>query len=305
MNTLAAIAAVVRRTAAAIARVVESLVVAVLKVYGPLLTFRDAADMRRTEDMRDRFEAAREVAVIVERAEQTVQNLVGAQHDAVMRIQGIEPQRQARPTGTLATAALGTARAQQERPRKVDATEEWMRPIWDWVREVEAGRSAAQAQRVLEQRVREQADADLRLAANEGTRQHAQRNRLVVLGYRRVIHPERSAEGTCGLCMAASTRMYYVNELMPMHGNCKCTTLEVYDRDVMDAGEWLNNYDLEMLYGEAGGNTAAALKRTRYKVEEHSELGPRFVPQDRKALKFTSDTEQEQTDGERASRLAG
>jgi hypothetical protein len=41
-----------------------------------------------------------------------------------------------------------------------------------------------------------------------------------VTGYRRVIHPELSKSGTCGLCVAAADRIYYVDDLMPIHTNC-------------------------------------------------------------------------------------
>ncbi len=43
-----------------------------------------------------------------------------------------------------------------------------------------------------------------------------------VTQYRRVIHPELSKTGTCGLCAVASTRTYHTSALMPLHSNCKC-----------------------------------------------------------------------------------
>ena len=49
----------------------------------------------------------------------------------------------------------------------------------------------------------------------------------VWLGYRRVIHPELSETGTCGLCVVASTRVYGKKMLAPMHSHCKCTTIGV------------------------------------------------------------------------------
>jgi hypothetical protein len=48
-----------------------------------------------------------------------------------------------------------------------------------------------------------------------------------IRGYRRVIHPELSKGGTCGLCVAASDRIYHVSELRAVHGRCECTTLPI------------------------------------------------------------------------------
>jgi hypothetical protein len=98
-----------------------------------------------------------------------------------------------------------------------------------------------------------------------------------VTGYRRMIHPELSAGGVCGLCVAASDRLYGPTELMPIHHLCKCIPLPVYDGK--DPGSTLNRQDLNKLYKDAGGSTSdVELKRTRYKVDEHGELGPVLLP---------------------------
>ncbi len=94
----------------------------------------------------------------------------------------------------------------------------------------------------------------------------------VVTGYRRVIHPELSQGGTCGLCAVASDRVYHKAELMPIHANCKCSVMPIVGG--IDLGGQINADDLQTLYDQAGGNTAAQLKRTRYLVSHHGELGP-------------------------------
>jgi hypothetical protein len=99
---------------------------------------------------------------------------------------------------------------------------------------------------------------------------HADRHDI--RGYRRVIHPELSKGGTCGLCVAASDRIYHVSELRAVHGRCECTTLPIVGEQ--DPGHALNDLDLRRLYKHAGGTDAAGLKRTRYKILEHGELGP-------------------------------
>lgn len=99
--------------------------------------------------------------------------------------------------------------------------------------------------------------------------------------YRRVIHPEWSVGGTCGMCIAASDRIYNVGELLPIHDNCKCTVAAISDDD--DPGYRLNRRDLDAMYEAAGGKDRASLKRTRYKIDEHGELGPVLVPKRRES----------------------
>jgi hypothetical protein len=93
-----------------------------------------------------------------------------------------------------------------------------------------------------------------------------------VTGYRRVVHPELSKGGTCGLCIAASDRIYHVKDLRAVHARCECTTLPIVGEQ--DPGNGLNNLDLRTLYRHAGSTAGADLKRTRYKINEHGELGP-------------------------------
>ncbi|MEH3135362.1 MAG: hypothetical protein PGN30_10220 [Mycolicibacterium neoaurum] len=98
-----------------------------------------------------------------------------------------------------------------------------------------------------------------------------------IIGTRRVIHPELSRSGTCGLCIAASDRLYSVRELLPMHTRCQCTTAAVTSE--FDPADVLNAVDLSQLYSDAGDTTSgAALKRTRYKIDQHGELGPTLIP---------------------------
>ncbi|AXN43460.1 hypothetical protein MM1218R_01512 [Mycobacterium marinum] len=102
------------------------------------------------------------------------------------------------------------------------------------------------------------------------------RRRAKIIGYRRVIHPELSRGGTCGMCIAASDRIYKVGELMPIHHLCHCTIAAVTEDH--DPADDLNAVDLNALYKAAGGTSAAHLKRTRYVVDQHGELGPVLVP---------------------------
>jgi hypothetical protein len=109
-----------------------------------------------------------------------------------------------------------------------------------------------------------------------------------VIGFRRVLHPELARTGSCGLCVAASTLFYGKQDLLPIHARCSCTTAPVYD--AADVGDVLNQTDLEQIYRDAGAHPGAQrsrfgrttygrdLKRARYQVDDHGELGPVLNP---------------------------
>lgn len=105
---------------------------------------------------------------------------------------------------------------------------------------------------------------------------NAQREVMRALGvrqYRRVVRPELSKTGSCGLCIVAADRVYNSDELMPIHPpSCKCITMPIIGDN--DPGRSLNREDLDKLYAEAGSNKAADLRRTRYQVNQHGEYGP-------------------------------
>jgi len=125
-------------------------------------------------------------------------------------------------------------------------------------------------------------DDNLSLAYRAQLEQAAKSDPSTVTGYRRVIRPELSAGGTCGLCVAVSTRLYFRGDLLPLHSRCKCTVIPVIGEAGGDGdiGGAINDMDLAALYDQAGGNRAAELKRTRYKVIRHAELGSWLVPAD-------------------------
>lgn len=93
-----------------------------------------------------------------------------------------------------------------------------------------------------------------------------------VTGYRRIVQPELSRGGSCGLCIAASTRVYHRANLLPLHGRCKCTVLPIINS--VDPGRVLNKNALGQLYKAAGSTGARDLKKVRYTIHEHGELGP-------------------------------
>lgn len=104
-----------------------------------------------------------------------------------------------------------------------------------------------------------------------------------VTGYRRILRPELSKTGPCGLCVVAADRVYHVKDLQPIHDRCCCETLPIIGS--LDPGLTLNAADLEALYGAAGSTgggkgQGGALKRIRVALAENGELGPVLVDAD-------------------------
>ena len=54
--------------------------------------------------------------------------------------------------------------------------------------------------------------------------------------YKRVNHPEASETGTCALCLLASTQVYYVEDLLPIHTGCQCDVDTIQPGDITRVG---------------------------------------------------------------------
>lgn len=134
---------------------------------------------------------------------------------------------------------------------------------------VSQGKPEPEARAQVTQRATVMAETDVDLAMRAQTARFTEVHHL---RYRRVIHPELSTSGTCGLCVAASDRIYHKGQLMPIHDRCKCTVLPIVG--AKDPGHSLNQADLSRLYAAAGGTGADKLKRVRVKERHHGELGP-------------------------------
>lgn len=155
--------------------------------------------------------------------------------------------------------------------RAAEPEVEWERPAKEYRRLRVTGLDEVAAQTAAEQRAMNQAVMDLRLADRS-----AARTTLVdvknVTGFRRIIRPELSKTGTCGLCLVAADRVYSRSDLLPLHGGCNCTVMPV--TQAQDPGLNLNKEDLRAIYDAAGSTERASLRRIRTTVNEHGELGP-------------------------------
>lgn len=118
--------------------------------------------------------------------------------------------------------------------------------------------------------------ADLMASTDTDLAFRQQAHKIMVVrqvdGWRRIIHPELSRGGTCGLCVAAADRTYKRADLMALHARCHCTVLPIVNGQ--DPGLSLNEDDLAKLYAAAGSTAGTDLKKTRYVVHQHGELGP-------------------------------
>lgn len=136
----------------------------------------------------------------------------------------------------------------------------------------QAAREKAQA--AFEERLTTIVSEDVMLTARDEQQKVVRESRKVI-GYRRLLHPEFSETGPCGLCIVAADRLYTVDELMPLHPNCKCTVSPV--TDTQDLGLRLNRDDLDRIYEAAGGTDAGKLSQVRIKEVTHGELGPMLL----------------------------
>jgi hypothetical protein len=139
-------------------------------------------------------------------------------------------------------------------------------------------------------RAEQQARMDLLLA-----RQEAEKEMWGVSGdivaYRRILHPELSQSGPCGLCIVAASRVYHKSDLRPLHNGCWCDVMPVVKTgsgEILDPGFDLNEDDLKALYGAEirsgrlgpqtqSGTGRQGLQRVRLKHLQHAELGPVLV----------------------------
>jgi hypothetical protein len=134
-------------------------------------------------------------------------------------------------------------------------------------------------------RLREVAEGDLQQTYAESARAAMQAlpPEAQPSGYRRVLNGEEN----CALCVVASTQLYNIEELSPIHPGCDCTVDPFY-------GDYQNVLDpelLERVHGavmELTGKTDRGARVLDYRkimtqmVHTHGELGPMLArPLDR------------------------
>lgn len=157
-------------------------------------------------------------------------------------------------------------------PRGVDPVDVWERPAKTYRRMRAKGLDELEAAEQAFTRARVLAEDDVRLAKRQAT--VARLRQSGATGYRRAVHPELSRGGSCGLCVAAASRVYWVAELMPVHTGCNCEVIPI--TKTADPGKAINDAALDAYYS-MGVTSRDELKRFRFEVHEHGELGPRLT----------------------------
>jgi hypothetical protein len=259
----------------------------VQQAFSRVTDFRDPKQTRR---------AVRDAVKIVQTAQRRVASttdgymarstsaITGRRSDTVGAID-VRSLRRKLPQDVIEQVAKGRTVTQamaeraQSRVEAVPAEQVYGR-VADGVRFATVARGISEDQAKIDgiRRAMAVADTDVMLADRAQVQRFlTERRPTGVIGYRRVIHPELgSGAPVCGLCVVAATRMYFVEELMPIHARCRCTVAVVTKS--ADPGMQLNDDDLKDLlssvYTEAGGNTAKRLKTVRVAYGEHGELGP-------------------------------
>lgn len=184
--------------------------------------------------------------------------------------------------------------ADEARERQLDAEFDAEQELRDQARLADEEKRellAQRAQQDMEERMERMVNDDIAMAKRDAHHDALKNTPARVTGYRRVVHPELAETGvSCGLCIAASTRIYKKSDLMPIHNLCNCEAVEIVDG--LDPGDQINAEDqLSTLYAEAGNTSdGRALKEQRYTVFDHPELGPvlRNEKHSQRAIKFSA-----------------
>lgn len=172
----------------------------------------------------------------------------------------------------VAGASVPQVMGQTLRMGVADHEEVYGRVAAEYRRQRSLGVEEQRALSIALARAQAMLSTDMGLAVQHQTKRFTEvRN---VARYRRVLRPELSKGGACGLCVAASDKLYRRGDLMPVHARCKCAVIAV--TVASDPGSQLNSDTLGELYTQAGSTAGADLKRVRVTVEQHGELGPQL-----------------------------
>jgi len=114
--------------------------------------------------------------------------------------------------------------------RGAETADVYQRPVREVRYLVSTEVPLAEAVRSATERLEKIVRTDLQLARVVASQQVHYAADEQVRGYRRVIHPELGA--VCGLCIAASDRVYSKREMLPLHPGCVLEGTEVVASDV-------------------------------------------------------------------------
>lgn len=164
-------------------------------------------------------------------------------------------------------------------PRNADPFDVYSRPVFEYRDQIAKGLDDTLAEQAAKLYAEVLAETDAALARRDAAQTVLDAGQITE--YRRIIRPELSKTGTCGMCIAASTQIYKTDNLMALHSRCKCVPMPVIGSKDPDG---FNRDDLEALYKANPATDRQALAATRYKVGENGELGPVLEPEAKQAV---------------------
>lgn len=195
-----------------------------------------------------------------------VQRVMASQEDAYLaQVSSTLSGRNMRPVGPVDVSSLRAGVPADEVYARLAEQYRWERSV---------GTTEPDAVSKVLTRAAVMNQTDVALAARSEAQKFFDTHQIT--GYRRVLHPELARGGSCGLCIAASDRIYHRDHLLPIHARCGCGVMPIIGD--FDAGNSLNNLGLGDLYAAAGSTNGWLLKRTRWQVNDHGELGPVLAP---------------------------
>lgn len=198
-----------------------------------------AAAWART--FREREEAIETIVPLVEHGQAQTAALVAGYMTAKMTARGER----------VTTRALDPRRYTISALRGVPAGEVYQRPFGALAGQLEQGLPFPSAFRSSSAALERLVRTDLQLAQTHAARDWMGEEERIV-GYRRVL----GGGNSCALCIAASTRTYFKEELMPIHERCSCS--------------------VEPLFGTRPVPSVG----TEVRVVEDAELGRRLLAED-------------------------
>lgn len=200
-------------------------------------------------------------------ATNAVAGLAGQFYLMALDLMGGEP-----PRLDLAAVDIGPVRGAD-----VDLTSVYERTAKRYRVDIANGLDATAAEADAERLLQQTIDADLMLAQRAAMAEMLAAT-ATITKYRRVVRPELSQTGVCGLCLAAADQVYTKKDLLPLHHRCKCIVLPIVEADAR-VPEYVNEITLSELYTAADSTSGRELKKIRYRIEDHGELGPVLVQQ--------------------------
>lgn len=224
--------------------------------------------------------AASRSVVLIEQSQRSARAIAAAEQRMLMRILGVPEKSLPKSIGKSYPRANANIYDVWNRPAEQFryAASRNKGGSVEAIKRIEDENILDEAVKAMKNRVVQLAQTELQLAARDEVKR-ALDSFDGVKYYRRVIHPELSRTGSCGLCVIAADRVYKKSVLLPLHDGCHCTVVPILGPIMGDGdpGGRLNREELDLIYEAAGSNRRDDLRKIRLADFTHGELGPILV----------------------------